>query len=71
MITKSDFVAEPVEESLSTCQDLVHSRSLMKTSEDPSGMRALCQDMAKVVLGLKPHGAQRDPSKEIVVSHVV
>jgi hypothetical protein len=71
MITKFDFVAETVEASLSTCRDLVRSRSRMKTSEDPSGMKALCQDMAKAVLGLKPHGAQRLPSREVAALHAV
>jgi hypothetical protein len=71
MITRFDFVAETVEASLSTYRDLVRSRSRMKTSVDLLGMRALCQDMAKTVPDQKPHGAQRDPSREVVVLHAV
>jgi hypothetical protein len=56
---------------LNTYRGLVHSHSRMKTSVDPSGMRALCQDTVKTAMNQKPHGAQRDPSKEIVVLHAV
>ncbi|NHI89203.1 MAG: hypothetical protein EAX87_06735 [Candidatus Thorarchaeota archaeon] len=71
MIAKFDFVAETVEASLSTYRDLVHFRSRMKTSEDPSGMKVLCPDMAKAVPDRKPHGAQKPPSREIAALHAV